>query len=73
MLQLKKSLYLDQASLKEPDVETKGLIRCFVRKARSSDRLDVVEHLREIVPAGTTGKFIADVERAQFINYSAKF
>ncbi|KAL9975391.1 hypothetical protein ACROYT_G012548 [Oculina patagonica] len=73
VLQLKKSLYLDQASLKEPDVETKGLIRCFVRKARSSDRLDVVEHLREIVPAGTTGKFIADVERAQFINYSAKF
>ena len=49
-------MQLDQASLEKPDLETKTLIRCFARKAKDSNRLDVIQHLREIVPAGTTGK-----------------
>ena len=57
VLQLKDSLKLDQASLEQPDLGTKRLIRCLANKAKQSDRLDVVKHLREIVPAGTTGMF----------------
>ena len=57
VLQLKESLQLDQASLEQPDLGTKRLIRCLANKAKQSDRLDVVKHLREIVPAGTTGMF----------------
>ena len=49
---------LEQVSLTDPDPKTKELIRCFAREAKSSDRLDVVKHLREITPAGTTGDFI---------------
>lgn len=55
VLQLKDSLQLDQASLEQPDLGTKRLIRCLANKAKQSDRLDVVKHLRKIVPAGTTG------------------
>ena len=51
-----KSLSLDLASLEQPDPETKRQIRCICLKAKSTDRLDVVKRLREIVPAGTTGK-----------------
>ena len=51
-----KSLSLDLASLQQPDPETKRQIRCICLKAKSTDRLDVVKRLREIVPAGTTGK-----------------
>ena len=47
-------MQLDQASLEKPDPETKTLIRCFARKAKDSKRLDVVQYLREITPAGTT-------------------
>ena len=57
VLHLKDSLQLDQASLEQPDPGTKRLIRCLANKAKQSDRLDVVKHLREIVPAGTTGMF----------------
>ena len=56
VLQLKETMQLDQASLENLDPETKTLIRRFARKAKGSNRLDVVEHLREITPAGTTGK-----------------
>jgi len=56
VLQLKDTMQLDQASLEKPDLETKTLIRRFARTAKDSNRLDVVQHLREIVPAGTTGK-----------------
>ena len=56
VLQLKETKHLDQASLEKPDLETRTLIRCFARKAKDSKRLDVVQHLREITPAGTTGK-----------------
>ena len=54
--QLQETLQPDQASLKEPGPETKQLIRCLARTAKDSNRLDVLEHLREITPAGTTGE-----------------
>ena len=55
VVQLKGSLQLDQASLEQPSPETKRWIRCLASKARCLNRRDVVEHLREITPAGTTG------------------
>ena len=58
--QLQETLQPDQASLKEPGPETKQLIRCLARTAKDSNRLDVLEHLREITPAGTTGE--SDIE-----------
>ena len=58
VLQLKETKQLDQASLKAPDLETKTMIQCFVRKAKDSNRLDVVRYLRKITPAGTTGKAV---------------
>ncbi|KAL9958601.1 hypothetical protein ACROYT_G035639 [Oculina patagonica] len=51
---------LEEVSLKEPDPKTKELIRWFSRKAKSSNRLDVVKHLREITPAGTTGPLLPE-------------
>ena len=59
--QLKESLSLEQASLEQPDPETKQRIRCLCMKAKTANRLDVVKKLREIAPAGTTGKvFLID-------------
>ncbi|KAL9963773.1 hypothetical protein ACROYT_G027313 [Oculina patagonica] len=55
VLQFKESLQLDQASLEQPEPETKTLIRSLARKAKDSKRLDVFDHLRKITPAGTTG------------------
>ena len=53
--QLKESFQLDQSSLEKPDSQTKQLIRCFARKAELSSRVDVINRLREMTPAGTTG------------------
>lgn len=53
--QLKESFQLDQSSLEKPDCQTKQLIRCFARKAEVSNRVDVINRLREMTPAGTTG------------------
>ena len=53
---LKETLRLDQASLEQPDSDTKKQIRCLAREASRSNRPDVVEYLREITPAGTTGE-----------------
>ena len=53
---LKETLRLDQASLEQPDSDTKKQIRCLAREAIRSNRPDVVEYLREITPAGTTGE-----------------
>ena len=61
VLQLKHKLQLDQASLEQPDPGTKRLIHCLATKAKQSNRLDVVKQLREITPAGTTGKVVAVV------------
>ena len=58
VLQLKETLHLDQTSLKHPEPETKNLIRCLAKRAKHSNRLDVVRHLREITPAGTTGELV---------------
>lgn len=58
VLQLKETLHLDQTSLKHPEPETKQLIRCLAKRAKHSNRLDVVRHLREITPAGTTGELV---------------
>ena len=56
VIQLQQSLELDQASLEDPGPDTKKLIRCLAMKAKRAKRPDVVKHLREITPAGTTGK-----------------
>ena len=58
VLQMRDNMQLDQASLEQPDSETKTWIRCLARKAKDSNRLDVFEHLREITPAGTTGELV---------------
>ena len=57
--QLKERFQLDQSSLEQPDCQTKQLIRCFARKAKLSNRDDVIIHLRGMTPAGTTGMFIS--------------
>ena len=53
---LKETLRLDQASLEQPDSDTKKRIRYLAREAIGSNRPDVVEYLREITPAGTAGE-----------------
>ena len=53
---LLQTIQLDQASLEQPDSDTKKLIRCLGREASRCHRLDVVEYLREIAPAETTGE-----------------
>ena len=55
--QLMQNLNLDETCLKEPTPETTRMIRCFAAKAKISNRFDVVMHLRDIVPAGTSGEF----------------
>ena len=58
---------MKQASLEQPDCETKALIRCLAKKSKDSDRRDVFQHLREITPAGTTGEFFtSEVSCCQF-------
>ena len=42
--------------MKDPTPENKRLIRYLATKAKHSNRLDVVKHLREITPAGTAGE-----------------
>ncbi|KAL9963891.1 hypothetical protein ACROYT_G027446 [Oculina patagonica] len=60
VLQVGKTMQLDQSSLEQLEPETKKLIRCFARKAKDANRLDVFEHLREITPAGTTGPLLPE-------------
>ena len=49
-------LYLNQESLEQLEPETKHLIRNIATVVKKENRLDVLECLREIVPAGTTGE-----------------
>ena len=56
--QLQETLQWNQASLEQPNREAKKWIRSLTREARRSERLDVVKHLREITPAGTTGECV---------------
>ncbi|XP_015774844.1 PREDICTED: uncharacterized protein LOC107353039 isoform X2 [Acropora digitifera] len=58
VLQLKENLHLDLTDLENPTPETKRVIRCFAEIAKDSKRIDVVRHLREITPAGTTGPLL---------------
>ena len=58
VLQLRETIKVEDASLEQPDSETKTLIRCVARKAKESNRLDVFKHLREITPAGCTGESV---------------
>lgn len=51
-----ETLQLELTSLKQPEPETEKWIRCLARNANCSNRLDVVKYLREVSPAGTTGK-----------------
>ena len=55
---LQETLEWNQASLEQPNHEAKKWIRSLAREARRSERLDVVEYLREITPAGTTGESV---------------
>ncbi|KAL9966339.1 hypothetical protein ACROYT_G024393 [Oculina patagonica] len=57
---LQEDLQLKQVSLKNPEPETKKMIRCLARKAKHLDRFDVVKHLREVAPAGTTGPLLRE-------------
>ena len=55
--QLMKNLNLDKTCLKELTPETMSMIRCFAAKEKISNWFDVVKHLRDIAPAGTSGEF----------------
>ncbi|XP_068708431.1 uncharacterized protein [Montipora foliosa] len=58
VLQLKESLHLEEKCLGQPNPETKRTIRCLAKRAKVSNRMEVVKHLREITPAGTTGPLL---------------
>ena len=57
MIKFRESLQLEPASFDSPEPETKKMIRGFALRAKSEKRDDLVRHLREITPAGTTGEF----------------
>ena len=61
VFKLKEKLHLDQADLEKPSAETTRMIRCLAATAKDSNRIDVVKHLREIMPAGTTGGFACSI------------
>ena len=61
VLQLKENLHLNKTDLKQPTPEATRMIRCLAATAKESNRVDVVKHLREITPAGTTGEFTCSV------------
>ncbi|XP_068677290.1 uncharacterized protein [Montipora foliosa] len=58
VVQLKESLHLVEKCLEQPNPETKRTIRCLAKRASDLNRVDVVKHLREITPAGTTGPLL---------------
>ena len=57
MIQFQEALQLEPASLISPEPETRSMIRGLALRAKSEKRDDLVRHLREITPAGTTGEF----------------
>ena len=61
VVKLKENLHLDQADLEKPSAETTRMIRCLAATAKDSNRIDLVKHLREIMPAGTTGGFACSI------------
>ena len=57
VIHFREALQLEPASLVIPEPETKSMIRGLALRAKSEKRDDLVRHLREITPAGTTGEF----------------
>ena len=57
VIQFREALQLEPASLVSPEPETRIMIRALALRAKSEKRDDLVRHLREITPAGTTGEF----------------
>ena len=57
MIQFQEALQLEATSMAIPEPETKSMIRDLALRAKSEKRDDLVRHLREITPAGTTGEF----------------
>ena len=57
VVQFREALQLEPASLVSPEPETRIMIRALALRAKSEKRDDLVRHLREITPAGTTGEF----------------
>ena len=57
LARLQDNLQLNQAALAAPEPETTRMIRCLATIAKNENRLDVVQHLRQITPAGTTGLY----------------
>ena len=53
--EFKRSLEIDEASLQQPDDDTKRWVRCLCKTAPRVKRVDLVQHMRQITPAGTTG------------------
>ena len=47
---------LERSALEQPEPETRKWIRCLASNAKDLNRPDVVKYLREITPAGTTGR-----------------
>ncbi|XP_078360035.1 uncharacterized protein LOC144644434 isoform X1 [Oculina patagonica] len=58
--EFQSSLKIDEASLRQPDAGTKGWVRCLFKTAVREKKLDLVEHLRQITPAGTTGPVLPE-------------
>ncbi|KAJ7339500.1 hypothetical protein OS493_005898 [Desmophyllum pertusum] len=57
---LQDNLPLTQAALADPGPETTRLIRCLATIAKNENRPDVVQRLRQISPAGTTGPLLSE-------------
>ena len=53
---LNENRQLELTSLEQPEPETRKWIRCLASNAKDLNRPDVVEYLRQITPAGTTGR-----------------
>ena len=53
--EFKRSLEIEEASLQQPDNNTKRWVRCLFKTAVLKEKDDLVQHLRQITPAGTTG------------------
>ena len=70
VLQLKENLRLNKMDLKQPTPEATRTIRCLAAKAKESNRVEVVKHLREITPAGTTGEFTCSICGYQLLHSS---
>ena len=65
MIQFQEALQLKPTSLAIPEPETKSMIRDLALRAKSEKRDDLVRHLRDITPAGTTGEF----EKMKFFSH----